>query len=339
MPVDLIVVGTSSKGTELVFPGRVKAREEISLPARATGRLTRLPRQEGERFRAGEPLALFEAPEMRQSADAAEAALRAATMRRDLARVQGARVESLFATRVASRRDLELAESDIASAESDWAGAAAAASTARTASAIPAPFDGVVTRRLVDIGQVVSAGQPVLEVRSSGSSEIETPVPESAIDGTRGARIEFQLDEGPWHEARLLRLDGMTDFTTRTRMAHLLPIEGAVLEPGRFVRVRFSPAGTAVTPPAAERGAAAAPAGERAALESQPLAVPASSLVRRGALAGVYVIADGRAELRWLRVGRATGRSVEVLTGLWPGERIAANPEGLSDAAPVRVRP
>jgi hypothetical protein len=65
--------------------------------------------------------------------------------------------------------------------------------------------------------------------------------------------------------------------------------------------------------------------------------VPAASLVRRGALTGVFVIAESRAELRWLRVGRADGERVQVLAGLRPGEAVARTPGGLADGQPVTV--
>ena len=56
------------------------------------------------------------------------------------------------------------------------------------------------------------------------------------------------------------------------------------------------------------------------------LEIPRSALWRRGELAGVYVLADGRLELRQLRLGATRGAQVEVLAGLQRGETIAADP-------------
>jgi multidrug efflux pump subunit AcrA (membrane-fusion protein) len=61
--------------------------------------------------------------------------------------------------------------------------------------------------------------------------------------------------------------------------------------------------------------------------------------VRRGQLAGVYVVEDGRARLRWVRLGRQDDDGVEVLAGLWPGERVVAGPGALTDGARVTVAP
>jgi hypothetical protein len=92
------------------------------------------------------------------------------------------------------------------------------------------------------------------------------------------------------------------------------------LEPGAFARVRMG----------AATGSGAA---------SSALRVPAGSVVRRGALTGVYVVRDGHAVLRWLRLGREEGGFVEVLAGLAGGESVIASPEGLADGRAVQVSP
>jgi multidrug efflux pump subunit AcrA (membrane-fusion protein) len=63
--------------------------------------------------------------------------------------------------------------------------------------------------------------------------------------------------------------------------------------------------------------------------------VPASSLVRRGGLTGVFVVSDGRAHLRWVRLGRTDGGQVEVLAGLFPGDEVAVSAAGLADGRRV----
>jgi len=256
-------------------------------------------------------------------------------------------MDSLFAARVASKRELEMAQSEHRAAQADQAAAEAALAMWTTNTSIPAPFAGVVVRHRVDAGATVSPGQPLLDIRSSGAREIETPIPESEIERVRGARAWFQIGDGPWRAARLLRMDGMTDYRTRTRAAYLEPAGQGALEPGAYVRVRFSPGdepGAARDSDRGARGGAAKASrgdivpsrgpmsdhdGAAAAVAS--MLVPDSSVVRRGALAGVFVIREGRAELRWLKLGRVEDGSVEVLAGLRPGEDVALSPAGLSD--------
>ncbi len=315
----------------LVLPARVAAREEVTVTARVAGRLTALPASEGDSFAAGQALAMFEAPEMREALASARAGLDAATVRRDNARRQEARMDSLFAARVVALRDLDQARGERRDADAADAAAGAALDQIDAGVRIAAPFAGVVVRRRVDPGTSVLPGQPLLEIRSNAVGEILASVPESALESLRADRASFQIGDGPWHAARLTWVDGMTDFATRTRIARFAPAPSAVaLEPGAFARIRLIAAPSAA--------AAAGDATARPADDSVP-SVPTRALVRRGALAGVYVVREGRARLRWIKPGRADDASVAVLGGLDPGEAVVADPTGLWDGRPVRVRP
>ncbi len=107
----------------------------------------------------------------------------------------------------------------------------------------------------------------------------------------------------------------MTDWRSRSRTAHFT-FDGSA-EPGVYARVSL-----ATSPDAAGDGS-----------------VPAASLVHRGALAGVFVIEDDEARLRWLKLGRPRGDRVEVLAGLESGDRFARVPGSLTDGAVVKVQP
>jgi membrane fusion protein, multidrug efflux system len=319
----------ASASSGLTLPGRIAAREEVTVAATIAARLTDFPRREGATFRAGEILARFEAPEAREALEAARASLESATLRRDLARIQEARVESLLTDRVASLREHEEAQAERRASEAAYAAARASVAAWIAGTAVEAPFDGVVIRRHVDVGASVAPGMPILDIRSIGAGELVAAVPESEVGRLANARVQYQLGAGPWRKAVLIRVDGMTDFTTRTRVARFRPVERpSELEPGSFIRIRLEPRSSA------DRPSAGAEAWSRA-----PLAVPASSIVRRGGLTGVYVIAAGRASLRWIRTGDIREGEVEVLSGLSAGDSIAIDPARLSDGAGVVPAP
>ena len=321
--------GGAGEGSELVLPGRVKAAEEVTLAARIPARLAQLPLGEGQRFRQGEVLARFEAGETRRGLDAARSGLSAAALRRDQARRQEGRMDSLYGARVAALRELEGAQLERRAADAAFDQARAGLEELASGTSITAPFDGVVVRRRVDPGTGMEPGQPLLDIRSSAPGDIEVALPEAQASRAQAGRAMFQVGEGPWMPARLVRMDGMVDYASRTVTAHLRPAGGALPEPGAYVRVKFElPAGR----PPGRAGAPASAGGAGTAVR-----IPAASLVRRGELTGVYVIREGRAGLRWLRIGRQTGDEVEVLAGLWAGEEVAASPEGLSDGRAVRV--
>ena len=307
-------------GGALVLPARVTAREEITLTARLAARLTSLPLREGDRFRAGQVLAAFDAPETRSALDGAKAGLAAAVAARDLARKQEARMDSLHAQGVAALRELEGAQAERRAAEAAWAQARSQVDGLASGTELTAPFAGVVVRRHADPGVTVGPGQPLLDIRSGEVGEVAANVPESELSRLAGGSAEYQVADGPWRPARVSRVDGMTDWGTRSRVARLRPAGGERLEPGAFARGRL-----------AARAAAAAPA------PAASLSVPVGSLVRRGGLTGVFVAEDGVARLRWLRVGRESGGAIEVLAGLGAADAVIVDPAGLADGRSVTV--
>jgi RND family efflux transporter MFP subunit len=317
-----VIRAGAQAGDALVLPGRVAARDEVTLTARLGARLTALPVREGDSFRRGTALARFDAPESQAQLDGARAGLAAAALARDLARRQETRMDSLHATRVAALRELEGAQAERRAAEATWALARSQADQLESALTLTAPFDGVVVRRHADPGATLGPGQPILDIRSAEVGEIAVPVPESELSRLATARAEFQIGDGVWQPASLARVDGMTDVATRSRVARFRAAGGARLEAGAFVRVRLATSATA---------------GSGASL--QPLAVPLGTLVRRGELTGVFVAENGVARLRWLRVGRQSGGSLEVLAGLSASDPVIADPSGLVDGRRVKVTP
>jgi RND family efflux transporter MFP subunit len=313
-----VVVPDSGAGGDLVLPGRVKALQEATVVARLSGRLSVLLAREGERVRAGQPLARFDAPESRRALEAARREWSAARAALDATARQAARFDSLLARGIASPRDRELVETEHRNAEARTAAAGSAIEALDAALAPRAPFAGVIGRRLVDAGEDVSPGTPLFEVRSDDGLEIVAAIPESALPGIAGARWEVEDAGGAWRPVLLRRLDGMTDTATRTRGARFTPGDPRAFEAGAFTRLRMRSEGL--------------PGGAAWWL-------PASAIVRRGALRGAFVIAGDRAELRWLQLGDERDGAVEIQAGLRPGERVASEASGLTDGARIRTRP
>jgi RND family efflux transporter MFP subunit len=318
--VDVVRPGGSGE-LALVLPARVTALDDITLTARLSARLTRLDAREGSSFRAGQTLAVFDAPETHGALVAARAGYASAALALDLAKKQEARIDSLHLARVAALRELEGARADLEAARAAEAEARAQLQQMESGVRLTAPFDGVVVRRRIDPGTTVNAGQPVLDLRSRRAGEIAAAVPESELGRLGSGPVEFQIGDGPWLPAELVRVDGMTDYATRSRIARLRPRSPAALDPGAFARVRLSA-------PAATGGGATA-----------SLALPESAIVRRGGLAGVFVVEEGHARMRWLRVGRQGAGRVEVLAGLEEPDLVIANPAGIVDGRAVRVAP
>jgi RND family efflux transporter MFP subunit len=252
---------------------------------------------------------------MKRALAAARADVAATELSLAVAARQEARAESLFANHVVAEREREVVAAERRSAEARLEAARAALDALASGSTVRAPFEGVVVRVHADPGADLAAGAPIADLRSSRGLEVVCEVPEADAPGLAGATLAVQVGDRPWRPARLLRLEGMTDWRSRSRTAHL-SYDGEA-EPGAYARVALT---AAATDPA--RGT-----------------VPQSSLVSRGALSGVFVIDGGIAQLRWLKLGRTRGDRVEVLSGLEPAERYALEPGMLADGAAVQVRP
>lgn len=321
-PLAVTVTAPASEAIgSLLVPGRVKAREEVTLTARVGARLTALPIREGDRFAKGRVLARFDAPETQDAVRSARQGVLAAEARVKQATSDESRMRTLFESHVVAARDLELAELELASANAALSDARAELQRWEESTAITAPFRGVVARRHVDPGQTVVPGDALLDLRAAEVGEIEASIPESALPWLEQASVRVQTTSHGWQPARLVRVDGMTDYATRTRTARFKPDDASGLEPGAYARLELTRAPDARTASSVEG----------------PMTVPVTALVHRGALTGVYVVRDGKAWLRWLRIGREDEGRVEVLAGLSPDESIVVEPHGLQDGRNVRV--
>jgi len=171
-----------------------------------------------------------------------------------------------------------------------------------------APFDGVITRKLAEVGDTVQPGQPLLKFSDTEYLQIEVEVPARLVPGlNKGMMLPAKLD--------------VLDTRVQVRVAQIFP----VADPQRHtVKVKFDlPLDTRTGP------------GQYAQVEIQDINVPAqnlvvvprSALVWRGSLPGVYVLEGNKRTLRLLRLGRdVDAHYVSVLSGLKSGDTIELDP-------------
>jgi len=305
--LETVAVSTGEQGGERLFDGIVEAVQQATIAAQTSGRIVALERDVDDPVRRGDAILRISAVEQKANLDAAQQALTEATAMATEARSRYARVRDLAAQKLLSQSDLDRATADRDAAEARLAAARAGVAAAEEQygyTQVRAPFDGVVTARHVEVGEAVNPGQPLTAVAALGALRVNVDVPQALADEVRAlgsARI--------YAGQRVLESAGITVFpaaasgsnTVRVRVE--LPSGVEDLYPGMFVKTGFR-TGT----PAALR-------------------VPASTVVRRSEVTAVYVVSgEGQVRLRQVRLGRALGDEVEVLAGLSPGERIAADP-------------
>jgi RND family efflux transporter MFP subunit len=173
---------------------------------------------------------------------------------------------------------------------------------------IRAPYGGVVTKRLVEVGETVSPGTPLMTGLSLKDLRVETYVPQSVVMQVRRLRKAGVYVGDRRIEATKITIFPEAATASGTFRARLdLPAGDLDLAPGMYVKV-----GLVIG-------------------EAARLMIPASAVIQRGEVTGVYVIGtDGRAELRYLRPGHRYGDQLEVLSGVAAGERIALDPVAAS---------
>ncbi len=301
--VDTVTVERSEAEQQTTVPATVRARQQAALSARIPASVAALPFREGQRVEKGATLVRLDDAALRSAVAAAEAAV-------DAAEADLARMEALLARDAATPRELDQARTRAAGARAALSGAQDNLSYA----VLRAPFAGRVTSRPVHVGDVVSPGSTLIEIEGSGGFEVEATVGSLLVSSVRpGAEVEVLVDgQDEPLRARIRSVSPAGDPTThRFEVEADLPATPG-LRSGLFARLVLpSPA------------------------DSLRITVPSQTLFRRGGLTGVFVIADGKARLRWVAPGHTTEARTEIRAGLSAGERVALDPTGLSDGTPV----
>ena len=286
--------------------GTVRAKLRATIEAKASGRITEMPVALGQKLTTGQLLARLDAPEIKARLAQAEAGLQQAE--RDWMRSSG-----LFKEQAATRADYDAADSRYLAAKAAVAEARAMLSYID----IQAPFDGVVTRKLTDVGDLAVPGKPLLDIEDPSRLQLEADVPE-AIAGNiqQAARMTIRLGEGRgelW--GTVAEIAPIADPTSRTFRVKLdLPSSPGLMS-GQFARL-------------------VVPVGETTSMR-----VPASAVVQRGQMEIVFAVEDQRARLHLVRTGRRLNDETEILSGLDSGDKVVTDKAGeLVDGQRVEAR-
>ncbi|MGE5713960.1 MAG: efflux RND transporter periplasmic adaptor subunit, partial [Betaproteobacteria bacterium] len=291
--------------------GVIEAVRQATVAAQISGTVVQILVDAGDPVKKGQVVARIDTRETDAQVAAGRAGVAQAEALLAQARLNLERTRSLLEKNFVSQSALDKAESDYnaarAAADSARAGQSQA-DTARTFAELRSPLDGVVTRRLMEPGEVAAPGRGVVAVHDPSALRAVGNLPQYVLPKTAHvsrARIELpQLNRTvdatkvtilPAADARLL--------STQIR-ADLPASESANVAPGAAAKVLL-PVGRA-----------------------RKLVIPAAALIRRGELTAVNVAAsDGQIQLRQVRVGAGVGDGmIEVLAGLSEGDKVLPGP-------------
>lgn len=311
----------------LTLPGTIAARNEAAINARTSGYVARWYADIGDTVRAGQTLAVLDTPEVAQQLAQAKADLQLAAANRSLAATTAERWRALRAKDAVSQQETDEKQGRLAAASASVNSARANVNRLATLAGyarIRAPFPGVVTSRSAQLGALVSAGnpagQPLFTIADVSRLRVYVRVPQS-LSGqfVTGLRATLSVPEYPGEtfEAVMVRNAGAVE-----RGSGSVLTEFAVSNPQR--RLKPGSFASLSIPLMARAGA---------------LTVPGSSLIAgpNGTMVAVVGKA-GRVAMRKVTVGRDEGKTIEILSGLEPTDRVVLTPpDDLALGDPVRV--
>jgi len=311
----------------LAFDGSVEAVRQTVVAAQVPGALVAIDAKVGDTVRAGQLLMRLDARAAEQTAAAGDAQAQATRATLEVATRELERQRQLFQKDYISRAALERAEAQFGATKAQLDAQLAQAGAARTQSGfhlVRAPYAGVVAEVPVALGDMAMPGRALLTLYDPTALRVTAAVPQTLAlraTGPQAFRIELPglPAERRWvvpARATVLPTVDPATHTVQVRL-DLPPAAGApAVSPGSFARVWLTASA------------------ETASAATERLYVPASAVVRRAEMTGVYVIgAQGRPVLRQVRLGPVVDGDVEVLSGVAAGERVALEPQ-----AAARVR-
>jgi RND family efflux transporter MFP subunit len=322
--------------------GVVQARTTATIAARILAPVREVRVSPGDRVRAGQTLIVLDGDDLaagarsaraaaaaaEQGAKAAAAELLAAEAGQALARASHDRIAGLEVKRSATAQELDDAIATLRSAEARVAGASAraleAASAVESARAagdqastvdsfrtIAAPFDGLITEKLVEPGNMASPGMPLLRLEDTRGFRLEVRVDESRIGQVRnGDSVPVFLGAGTTSiTGTVVEVSRTVDADARAFLVKIALPDARGVRSGEFGKARFG--GT----------------------PRRALTVPSSAIVRRGQLTSVFVVDNGLARLRLVSLSES-----EVLAGLTESEVVILSPPaGVTEGRRVSV--
>jgi len=325
--VNVVHPKLGSDSEEIALPGNTQPYIDTPIYARTSGYLRKWYFDIGAHVSKGQLLAVIETPELDEQLQEANAQLKNAQANLQMAHITAARWQHLLQTNSVSRQETDQAVSDLASKEALVASNEANVRRLEQLQAyekIYAPFDGVITQRNTDIGDLIQAGENTLprelfHLASVSMLRVYIPVPEVYADAVRtGEKVKLTLDEFPGQAftGTLVRNSDAFDPATRTLNVEVdVANPEGKLRPGAYVFVHLT------VPPV--HGA---------------VTVPSNTLLFRSEGLRVGVVRNGHAELVPVTIGHDYGGSVEVISGLQASDSVILDPsDSLENGQAVQV--
>ena len=289
--------------------GLVEATRQSTVSAQISGRIKEVNFDVGDTVKKGQVIVRIDEREAAQALAGSQAQVLQAQASAQNARSTYERSKQLFAQKFISQAALDKAQADYKVAMGQAAASEAGAGQASLAhgyTAVIAPYSGVVAARMVEPGEMVMPGKPLMTGFDPREMRVVVSVPQykmSDIGATPEARVVVPAQDR-WIKAASVSVQPIADARTHsTQVRVYLPDNESGVYPGMFVRVHFVVG------------------------KVSKMVIPASAVLRRSEVVAAYVLGEkGEMNLRQIRVGESADGYVEVMSGLKVGEKVARDP-------------
>jgi RND family efflux transporter MFP subunit len=293
---------------EYRLDGNVEAVHQSTLSAQTSGQVQAVLVDVDDYVEQGALIIQLKDAEQKARHAQAQANLQAAVARLQDARKAFDRTKDIYARKLVAKAAMDKATAALKTAQAQHKSAQAALQQAEEQleyTRIRAPFTGIVTKRLIEVGETAQPGRPLISGLSLEKLRVNVDVPQSLIDAVRTHRkARVQLPDGQWVDAEGLTIFPYADGASSTfKVRANLHASVTGVFPGMWLKVAFITG------------------------EESLLTVPRSAVVHRSEVSGVYVVnAEGVISLRHVRLGRRFDDREVVLAGLHEGEQVALDP-------------
>jgi membrane fusion protein, multidrug efflux system len=286
--------------------GTVRPELSASLSAKISGTIQQMLVVPGQHVKKGELLAQVDAREIQARLDQAIAV-------RDQVQRDADRQKKLMDEKILTQQEYDAVQAKLLVAQA----AVREAETMLSYIRIAAPFDGVITAKRADVGDLAAPGKPLVDMEDPKSLRLEADVPEALTGRIKmGDKLAVKLaGAGFSGEAVVSEISPAADPASRTFRVKLGLPPAPELRNGLFGRV-------------------AVPTAEVSAMR-----VPAAAVVVRGQMELAFVVVDRKAQMRLVKTGKALDGEVEIVSGLSPGEVLVVEGAArLRDGQPVEIK-
>ncbi|HUQ09185.1 MAG TPA: efflux RND transporter periplasmic adaptor subunit [Steroidobacteraceae bacterium] len=287
--------------------GNARANESVDISSKTSNVVAAVRFRDGERVRVGQVLVQLDDAQTRADVAAAQAAVTESES-------QYNRSRELLNTQVLSKSQFEQLEATLKSNRAKLQAAQARLED----TVIRAPFSGRVGLRRVSVGTLISPGDVITTLDDTSVIKLDFSVPETYVSTLReglSVRATAPAYPGRSFVGKVASIDSRVDMNTRSVVVRaLLANEDGALKPGMFLNVALSKD------------------------ERETLVIPEEALTPEAEKQFVFVVADGKAARREVRIGGRSPGNVEIVTGLDAGERvIVEGTQKVRDGAPVNA--